>query len=302
MNQAVQSKDNSRIAIAAVMACYNRRKTTLKCLRSVYNAARSNIDLSVCLFDDASPDGTAAAVREQYPNVRIVEGDGNQFWCGGMRAAMSEAEKINYDFLLWLNDDVELNEDALAELLASYDRAKIEHGDLNVIIGAIADPASGSLTYSGYRRTSRIHPAKLVKVEPDPDKLVQCDTMNGNCVLFPAKVVKMVGEISRAYIQTIGDVDYGYRCVDVGAKLWLTATIVGKCPPNTRVLAWQNSSLSFTRRLKILNTPHGQPFRPWMHFMFRFGGPIAIGLLFWNYFKWLVISLIPHRLRPSYKT
>jgi GT2 family glycosyltransferase len=158
-----------------------------------------------------------------------------------MRAAMAEAEKIKYDFLLWLNDDVELNDDFIPVLLASYDRAKKEHGELNVIIGAVADPMSGSLTYSGYRRLSRIHPAKLDKVQPDPNRLVQCDTMNGNCVLFPSQIVKMVGEIDRAYIQTIGDVDYGYRCVLAGAKLWVTS-------------------------------------------------------------KWLVIGLIPSRMRPTYRT
>ena len=223
----MQSQDSPHIALAVVLACFNRRNTTLKCLRSVYKSVPSGVELSIFLFDDASSDGTAAAVRDQYPDVRIVEGDGNQFWCGGMRAAMSEAEKIKYDFLLWLNDDVELTDNAIATLLASHDLAKKEHGGVNVIIGAIVDPMSGSLTYSGYRRTSRIHPAKLDKVQPDPNQLVRCDTMNGNCVLFPSQLVKRVREIDRAYIQTIGDVDYGYRCVEAGARLWLTATIVG---------------------------------------------------------------------------
>lgn len=302
MSDFVQSKDDDLITIAVVLACYNRCNTTLRCLRSVYKSVPPTVRLLIFLFDDASPDGTAKAVREQYPDVRIIEGDGNQFWCGGMRAAMSEAAKIRYDFLLWLNDDVELNDDFIPVLLASYDRAKKEHGELNVIIGAVADPMSGSLTYSGYRRLSRVHPAKLDKVQPDPSRLVQCDTMNGNCVLFPSQIVKMVGEIDRAYIQTIGDVDYGYRCVLAGAKLWVTSTTVGKCSPNTRVLAWQNNALSFVDRWKVLNTPHGQPLRPWIHFMFRFGGALGIGLLFWNYFKWLVIGLIPSRMRPTYRT
>ena len=94
----------------------------------MYKSVPSGVELSICLFDDASSDGTAAAVRDQYPDVRIVEGDGNQFWCGGMRAAMSEAEKRKHDFLLWLNDDVELTDNAIATLLASHDLAKKEHG------------------------------------------------------------------------------------------------------------------------------------------------------------------------------
>ena len=164
MGHLVQLQDNPRVTIAVVLACFNRRNTTLKCLRSVYNFAPASVEPSVFLFDDASSDGTAVAVREQYPQVRIIEGDGKQFWCGGMRAAMAEAAKTSYDFLLWLNDDVELNDQSFDMLLTYYERAKNQYGGLNVIVGAIADPISGSLTYSGYRRLSRIHPAKLAKI------------------------------------------------------------------------------------------------------------------------------------------
>jgi GT2 family glycosyltransferase len=275
------------------MACYNRKPVTLQCLRSLYQSVPDGVDLKVFVFDDNSPDGTAAAVRAEFPSVHVVDGDGNQFWVGGMRAAMAAANQVVYDFLLWLNDDVRLHPEFLRILLGAHDRAVREVGEgPHVIVGAVVDPRSGQITYSGCRRTSRIHPAKLVQVSPDPDRLVACDTMNGNCVLFPAKMTALVGEIDSAYVQQIGDTDYGYRCVKAGGKIWLASEVVGTCLPNNRFLAWDNPALSFTQRWKLINKPHGLPLRPWFHFMYKFGGPVAIPLLFWSYAKGLVGSLI----------
>lgn len=287
------------VEIAVVLACYNRKETTLRCLRSLYQSVTPVVKLKVYLFDDASPDGTARVVRELYPDVRVIDGDGKQFWCGGMRAAMKEATRAPHDFLLWLNDDVDLAEGFLDVLLASHRRAELEFGDgPHVVVGAVADPNSGGITYSGYRRRSRFNPAKFTLVVPDPTQLRSCDTMNGNCVLFPAEIVKRAGEIDPAYIQQIGDSDYGYRCVKAGAKIWVAPKITGTCSPNTRFLSWDNPALSFGQRLKVLNTPHGLPIRPWLHFMSKFGGPLAVALLLVSYVKWLTISLLPRSMRP----
>ncbi|WP_082555353.1 glycosyltransferase family 2 protein [Devosia sp. Root635] len=281
--------------IAVVLACYNRRALTLRCLASIESAGSDRARLVVYLFDDASSDGTSDAVRENFPSTNIMAGDGEQFWCGGMRQAMAAAEAAGYDYLLWLNDDVELAPDFLDILLNSHAEALQSHGPgPHVIVGPVVDPVSREITYSGFRRTSRVHPAKLERVAPS-GTLQQCDTMNGNCVLFPASIVSKVGEIDRAYSQQIGDADYGYRCIEEGAMLWVARRWVGSCVSNNRRLRWSNPSLTFGERLRILNTPHGLPIRPWLHFMWRFGGPLGAALLTLSYAKWFAQSLLPKK-------
>ncbi|WDQ99681.1 glycosyltransferase [Devosia sp. J2-20] len=281
--------------IAVVLACYNRKTLTLRCLESLKSAGSHRARLVVYLFDDGSIDGTSDAVREKFPSTNIIAGDGEQFWCGGMREAMSAAAVAGYDFLLWLNDDVELTSGFLDTLLNSYAEALQSHGPgPHVIVGPVVDPISQETTYSGFRRTSRIHPAKLERVPPSGG-LQKCDTMNGNCVLFPASIVSKVGEIDRAYSQQIGDADYGYRCLEEGALLWVAPLWVGSCEPNNRHLRWSNPSLTFSERLRILNTPHGLPFGPWLHFMWRFGGPLGAALLLLSYAKWFSLSLLPKK-------
>lgn len=73
--------------------------------------------MDVYLTDDGCTDGTPEAVRQQFPQVHIIHGDGNLFWNRGMYTAWQEAAKKDYDFYLWLNDDTFVYPDMLSALL-----------------------------------------------------------------------------------------------------------------------------------------------------------------------------------------
>ena len=91
--------------IAAIITCHNRKDKTLACLKSLLQIAPT---IDVYLTDDGSTDGTSEAVRQQCPQVQIIQGDGNLFWSRGMYIAWKEAVKSDYEYYLWLNDDVVL--------------------------------------------------------------------------------------------------------------------------------------------------------------------------------------------------
>ena len=273
------------VEIAVVMACFNRRETTLRCLRSLKAQQTPGITFQVHLLDDASSDGTAAAVGTGFPGIRILSGDGDHFWGGGMYAAMRSAITTRYDYMLWLNDDVELYPNAIASLIDAHHRAIAEHGDgLHVVSGAVQDPATGTVTYSGFRRTSRWRPAKLARVEPVAGRLTPCDTLNGNCVLASKAVVDRVGLIDPVFVQQLGDIDYGYRVRKAGGSLWIAPDIVGVCAPNPG-LPWPRGLCA---RLRRLLSPHGLPLRPWTTFMWRWGGVPGLALLSLSYGKALL--------------
>ena len=67
--------------IAALLTSFNRKKKTLDCLAELHRQVLpEDLDLTVFLTDDASPDGTAEAVREAFPEVVLLRGDGNLYW------------------------------------------------------------------------------------------------------------------------------------------------------------------------------------------------------------------------------
>ncbi len=237
--------------IATLLTCYNRREKTLECLRSLYAQKMSDgVDLNVFLVDDGCTDGTSEAVRRQFPEVKILEGNGCLYWGGGMRMAWAGAMKGDYDFYLWLNDDTVLLEEALDVLLATSKQIRKKEGWEGIIVGSCRNPKTGEHTYGGLLRDN-------LPVEPT-DCPQTCERMNGNIVLIPCAVSKIVGNISPEFAHTSGDNDYGLRAIKAGFKLWIAPGYQGLCAKNN-LTPWADPKLPLHERWRYLHSPKGQP-------------------------------------------
>jgi len=280
-------------SIAVCLTCYNRCETTLRCLRGLTSAQLPNdFSLRVYLTDDASADGTAEAVRRDFPDVVLLNGDGSLYWGGGMRLAFGTAMAAGHDFYLWLNDDVELFPDVLVRLVEVYRAVNGGGKHLTLIVGATCEPGTEILTYSGVNR-SGISPIKFVKVPPHPTKPVECVTMNGNVVLIPAGVASAVGNVDQRFTHAIGDFDYGLRAKLHGAKLWICPGFVGTCKQNAREARWESSRYSLRERIKHLSSPLGLPFGGFITFAYRHGGARGVFFALWGYRRVLLPAYRP---------
>jgi GT2 family glycosyltransferase len=140
--------------IAALLTCYNRREKTLNCLQALYQQfLPAEMHLQTYLVDDASTDGTAAAVHAEYPNVHLIRGDGNLFWNGGMRRAFEAAQAADPDYYLWLNDDTLLYPQAVNTLLAVFAQLASQGRDRAIVVGSTLDPDTHVPTYGGLKQS-----------------------------------------------------------------------------------------------------------------------------------------------------
>jgi len=238
-------------SIAVVMTCHNRRETTLKCLRSLYGQTLpDSVVLETYLVDDGCSDGTDGAVREHFPAVRVLQGDGNLYWCGGMRMAWAEAMKGDYNYYLWLNDDTILLENALQVLLKSSQQIHKQEGKEGIVVGSCRDAETGERTYGG----SLCNGLPLEPIAcPQP-----CELMNGNIALIPHGVSKVVGNLSTEFAHTSADNDYGLRAIKAGFTLWVAPGYQGLCAANDHAL-WADPKVPIGERWASLHDPKGQP-------------------------------------------
>lgn len=251
--------------VAAVMASHNRKQTTLRCLESLYGQVGAPASLDIYLLDDASSDGTPDAIQKQYPSVRVLEGSGELYWNGGMRTAFAEALKHGYEYYWWLNDDVELDDDALARLLTAADALRKSGEWPSIVVGSVSDGNDGITTYGGAIRTSRLRRFRYALVEPTREP-IPADTMNGNCVLIPQEVAQALGNLSPDFTQGMGDTDYGLRAREAGHGLFVAPGTFGICT--------LNPPLDEDRELRRLWSTKELPLRPWLAFCRRWGGPL----------------------------
>ena len=254
--------------VAVLMTSFNRRETTLRCLSRLYSQENlEGISLEIFLTDDASTDGTSEAVAERFPSVRIQRGSGSLFWVQGMGLADEAAGRSMPDYLLWMNDDVTLENGAIRDLLES---AKASD-DKAIIVGAVRDPLSGHPTYGGFRTKNRNVLSGMALVPPTGG-LAPLDTMNGNVVLVPSRVRKRVGPLDTTFTHNMGDMDYAFRAREAGFKVLLAPRYVGTCETNMTKGQWLNPSVPFHQRMKLVTDVRALPVREWFVFTRRHCG------------------------------
>ncbi|MEL6911975.1 MAG: glycosyltransferase family 2 protein [Cyanobacteria bacterium J06629_2] len=265
----------SEFRIAVIMTCHNRHDITIACLQLL---AQQQVEHTVYLVDDGSSDGTSDTVSQDYPQVKLFQGDGNLFWAGGMRMAFGEALKGDYDYYIWLNDDTMLEPDAFQKLLHIHQDLIQRDSAESIVVGSTQDPVTGKPTYGGAVKSKRWYSNKLEFLEPSQE-LQQCDTMYGNCVLIPRAVAQKVGNIDSAFIHSLGDIDYGLRARQAGCEVWAAPGFVGTCSQNAVSGSWIDPSLSILQRLKKVVQVKNFPLSPWTAFTKRHSG--AFWFFYW---------------------
>jgi rhamnopyranosyl-N-acetylglucosaminyl-diphospho-decaprenol beta-1,3/1,4-galactofuranosyltransferase len=103
--------------VVAVVVTYNRRPLLLEALAAVH--AQSRAPDAVIVVDNASTDGTAAAVRAHYPAATLAELAHNTGGAGGFACGTAMALAGAADLIWFMDDDTVPEPDALQVLLSA---------------------------------------------------------------------------------------------------------------------------------------------------------------------------------------
>lgn len=239
------------VKIAVLLTCHNRVLKTMDCLKKLFAAELPlNWKLQVFLVDDGSTDETNLEVTTNFPMIKVIMGNGNLFWNGGMRLAwVTASESYDFDFYLWLNDDTIIDQSALVELSRCYEEGKDISGNEVIITAACrSEIDSNEFSYGGRNDSGAVVP---------DGTLQQCTYINGNLVLIPRAIYKKIGQLSERFTHAIGDFDYGLRAQKNGFACYTTRNFIATCAPNTGTPKWCNPYVPLRERLQVFRSPRG---------------------------------------------
>src|SRR4051794_22996684 len=117
-----------------VVVNWNSRDDTLACLGAVTAQARA-LDATVTLVDNGSTDGSIAAVKQRFPDVRLLPLGKNFGFTGGLAAGLKRSPGRN---AIFVNNDAIPEEGWLAAMIDAIESAP---GDVVSIGGKIVDPS-----------------------------------------------------------------------------------------------------------------------------------------------------------------
>lgn len=255
--------------IAVLLTCHNRKKKTLRCLRSLSVASsESDIELNVFLVDDGCTDGTADAVKEEFPSVYIIKAGGDLFWAGGMRLAWKSALDFgNFDAFLLLNDDVSLFPGFLSLFEECYKYSVDKYGEGGVYTASTIDKERNEISYGG-RIVKKNNWRVLSEIVRPNGKPQEVDLVNANILWVDRSVVDKIGILSECFTHGIADFDYGLRAKKAYVPVLLASKLGGNCKnDHGKNYLKQNSTLR--KRVSYLKSPTGLAYREYLHYIYR---------------------------------
>jgi GT2 family glycosyltransferase len=94
---------------------WNGKNDTIECIKSLKKLHYANYE--VVVVDNGSTDGSAAAIKAQFPDITIIENGRNFGYSEGFNTGLKHACAHGADYFLILNNDTIIDPDALAELV-----------------------------------------------------------------------------------------------------------------------------------------------------------------------------------------
>jgi GT2 family glycosyltransferase len=215
------------MVLSVIIVNYNVKYFLEKCLRSVQRATRQ-IDSEVIVIDNASTDDSVHYLSSRFPSVSFLENKSN---AGFGKANNQGLQKAAGEFILFLNPDTIIPEDAFEKCIAFFNR----HPDagacgVRMIDGSgkyLPESKRGfpSLTTAFYKLTgitsrfpsSRTFARYYLGHLPE-EEINEVDVLAGAYLMVRKEVLDVTGGFDEAFFMYGEDIDLSFRIQKAGWK------------------------------------------------------------------------------------
>lgn len=249
------AKSNPLVYI--VTPTFNGKEYVLHFLESLAKQTYNNF--KVVIVDDGSTDGTAITIAKQYPTTIVLKGDGSLFWTGATNKGVKRALKDNADFIITVNNDVEVERDWIEKLVEAALKSP------GCLVGSTIYFAGDRKKVWFYGAEYELKTGKLVHREKITEDLADSVWLTGMGVIIPVEAFDKIGLYDRkAFPQYFADADFSLRAKEAGFGLKVTkhAKLY-----NFVESAWDNKQMEskkvrvIPRMLFKFNSPHNMKAR-----------------------------------------
>lgn len=200
-----------------IIPVFNRKEFTRKCLLSLEH--QTCRDHKVIVVDDGSTDGTRDMLREEFPGVTVLSGEGSLYWTASVNMGIRLALAEGAEYIMTLNNDT-VAEEHLMERMRFWSREKPQ-----ALLGALdIDHISGKPYYGGeviHRiwNTSTFLLDELA--ERDWSGLHKVSLFPGRGLLIPRKVFETIGLFEQNKLpHYMADYDFTMMAADHGFEIF----------------------------------------------------------------------------------
>lgn len=249
---------------AIVIPSWNTRELLRACLRSVA-ATCGDIPMEVAVVDNGSADGSPQMVREQFPDVRLIENTENR---GFARACNQGIAATTASYVILLNSDARFVPGTLHALLALA-----EAQPRSAVVGALIrnDDGSFQASYSTFPSLGQEflmltglgrlvygpwYPSQGAEEQGGARRVAW---VSGAGMLVRRTALRDIGAFDERYFMYAEEMDLCCRCLRAGWEVWYepTAVIIHLGGGSSRSQPAQREIHLYSSRVQFCRTHRG---------------------------------------------
>lgn len=250
--------------LSVIILSYNTKDVTKKCLEKVMEAKKYcenklKNKVEVIVLDNASEDGSANMVKQDFPDVKLIASKENTGFSKGNNMVMKQSK---YPYILLLNSDVYLEEDTLYKALAYFRvnlncdvlgaKLKYASGKLQPSTGYLPNPFNSTPWIFGIsnipiieRFTQPFHPTYRSFFT----RAHQVGWVSGAFFMLRREVFDKTSGFDENIFMYMDEVEWCKRIKDKGFKVWYV--------PQVEVVHLHGASNKFDLKVQYINELKG---------------------------------------------
>lgn len=270
------------------------------CLESVY--ASHGVTSRVIVVDNASDDGSAALVRDEFPQAGLIANAEN---VGYPRANNQGLRALGFErgggadaprYALALNPDTVLPPDALRAMVAYVDTRpevgaagpKLVMGDGRLDLACRRSFPTPEISFYRMIGLSKLFPrsrrfGRYNLTYLDPDVETEVDSVVGAFMLVRREVIQQVGLFDETYFMYGEDLDWAFRIKQAGWKVMYNPRVTVLHLKRAASRQSRRARQEFYRAMLIFYRRHYQATTPWwLHSLILTGLLLKGGRALWR--------------------
>jgi GT2 family glycosyltransferase len=248
------------VSLDIVIVSYECREALLRCTASVEGAAPGAF---LTVVDNASTDGSAAAVRRTHPAANVLELDSNRGFAVAVNRGVAAGSGR---FVLLLNPDAVVSVQAIQTMVAALEANPRLGGvgplirDDDGVVELSCGRTMGPLNELGFKIMGRLRSASIPLlgglIERHYGRSRRVQSLTAACLLLRREAVEELGGLDERFFLYAEDVDLCRRLIGAGwelryladATVTHTRGVSAAARPEASELAYRRSQLAFYRK------------------------------------------------------
>lgn len=209
--------------VSIIIVNWNTKRLLLECLSSVFKTI-NKLSFEIWLVDNASTDSSVEAVKQNYPDVKIIQNKKNLGFAAANNIAL---ERMCGQYALLLNTDTILTSGAVENLFDFMEKNPTAGMACGQLLNQDGSKQNSIANFPGILSLlcnesllQTLFPEKYPGKRREYKKPVEVDSCIGACLMVRKKAMDEVGLLDKRYFFFFEETDWAYRMKQTGWKIY----------------------------------------------------------------------------------